>query len=246
MKSENKNINLKDLRKRYASSNNKFCMKIRENKNDIIYYNGIKAFEIQHTDEKNYNIVMPENIYNFNRSNIKKIDNILESVIKLRQDMSTYFVNSITSVKIAVSYAQYEKLGQNVNNELEKILNTIKEEINGKYDNYIKLNNIGNIKNYFINGYSKYKKSKIEIQKQFQEGTDEFKDRMKNLKKHDITYKIEINSPKENMNDIDKYIEDITNIEYIFIKNFLFGKNMQYLHLFKIPEFTYKRERFNK
>ena len=89
-----KNIDLKDLRKRYADSD-EFCIKIREKENDIVYYNGIKAFEIQHDKKENYEIKMPDNIYNFNKTNMKENNNILEGITELRKNMSKYFLKSI-------------------------------------------------------------------------------------------------------------------------------------------------------
>ncbi len=124
------NINLKKFRKKYASSK-EFIIKIRDkdkeiNKNrecqDIIYYNGIKAFCVENKscDAKHVKISIPENIYKLNRTNFtnlirlssndiyEKINTFLDNICLIRESMKSYFKISLSEGKLKFGRSYFE------------------------------------------------------------------------------------------------------------------------------------------
>ena len=217
------NIDINTLRKRYANPNLGFVIKIRnqleeKNRKDIVYYNGIKSFEIK--DEKPVEISMPDNIYKLNITNIlKNKESIIESTIDLRNDMKNFFPMRMESIKLIVSSSRLlkEKDAKEIFFRLTKLQEKVKEQ----YSKYFNMEDLDPTK----------------IMNQWK----------RNLKNHKKVANYEIKLQKKfNENDLED-IKKMVNIEYLFITALKLKEDVfKERALLKIPEFTYKSELENK
>lgn len=115
------NIGIKQLRKKLL--NEKFVIRIRENKGDIVYYNGIKVFVLNENKEKT-EVTVPENLYRFSFNDVKEIlesrqiDEELEERISLLSKFKEqkYFDFNMNSIS-------FEKADDYIHNEVENRFN---------------------------------------------------------------------------------------------------------------------------
>lgn len=218
-----KNIKLEELRKEYTKKDSEFIIRIREKENDIVYYNGIKAFEIQKKNKDILKIAIADNIFNLNKTNIENacqeqglnIEKLKEAIKTVRKDLSSYFHKILGKITLEIStkrYSEYVKKDNKSWMEFIGCIQKMKAIIEEKYQEYIDVEQLN--------------AEKIER---------EFDYQVKKIGKKTLKYEIIVNCKKEE----DNYIGDIVDIEYEFIKNFIFDEKMQYRPLYKIPKFTY-------
>lgn len=215
------NMKLEEIRERYGKEKGDFFIRIREQGNDIVYYNGIKAFEIRKNGEKVSKIIIADNIFNLNRTNIqnftKNTEDLKSAIKQVRKDLNGYFPRELNKITLEISRKNYENVEMNDKNreKFSDSIERIKKIVETNYRNYIE---------------DKLDKEKIK---------EELNKKYENNEK--LTYEIYL----KNRRDIkeykeDSYIEKIVDIEYDFINCFIFDENINYIPLFTIPKFKYK------
>lgn len=221
-----KNIELSTIRERYTKRDNDFIIRIREDSNDIVYYNGNKAFELvkdEEDKEKIKKIIIRDNIFNFNSKNIANIDinKLKEELQNSRKNIQKYTdIRILKSVTLQISANTYKKIlnDKKEMQDFELRINKLQTAIEKDYEKYInpKELNIEKVK-------------------------ETFEKKLKNKKEQSILeYKIYLkNNTKFAIENTDKYIKDTISIEYLFIKECIFEDNntIKNNSRFKIPQF---------
>ena len=123
------NIKLEKLRNLYLNSN-EFVIMIRDessniNKNtkkDIVYYNGIKALEIEKNNNEIENIIIKDNIYRINTTNVKNNskEDIINSIREVRKSIKDYLSFNLKRIEFQMSKNTYL---------FDEVLNNFKNEI---------------------------------------------------------------------------------------------------------------------
>jgi len=95
------NISLNDFRRKFDNIFPGFILRVRDGKNDIAYYNGNKAFEVQ-DEGNNISLSFPINTYKCNTSdviaNINNKENYINSLIDICSKMNDYYEFSMSSI----------------------------------------------------------------------------------------------------------------------------------------------------
>ena len=92
------NYNISNFRKEFDKNFPGFYLRIREDSNDIAYYNGLKAFEIVKESNDMLNIFFPINAYKCNPTNVKNNKNINEELKTLLLPMTSFFDFSMSKI----------------------------------------------------------------------------------------------------------------------------------------------------
>ena len=148
-------IQINDFRNLYLN-NNEFVIMIRDEndpinkntKNDIVYFNGIKAFEIEKNKNQIKNIIIKDNIYKINTTNVKNNskEKIIKSIETVRNKISEYLPLKLTKIEFQTS--KNHNLFDDAKN---KFINDISKYIKMGYtDGKIKLKETSKTKIYFI------------------------------------------------------------------------------------------------
>ena len=254
------NYDIKDLRKRYARSED-FIIKIRdqdkENNSDIVYYNGIKSFSMKSDKtDKSIAISLTDDIYKLNRSNIEniigkekdatKIEDLIQGIKDVRTNMKKYVGVHLSSIKLRIGSVFYKggkgKSYKEIQQEVYERLEKINKELEC-YDLKMDIQNI--MQNFAINCCEQLKEflkthpdllddstnvNENNVYEIINKLFEEHKDILKEIK---VDTGLQINNP---------LIEDDLKIEKIFILNTIFKEDLIYSNKtgFKIPEFTFK------
>lgn len=128
-----KNISLHELRKKYEDSE-EFIIRIRDsikekgsNKKDLVYYNGIKAFEI--SQNKDANIALSDKVYKINQANLldarEKSYNLIDAITALRNELKEYFTFKLESVTLKPAKSTYNNDKEKVRKSLENLFNEL-------------------------------------------------------------------------------------------------------------------------
>lgn len=230
-------MNREDARDEYSNSSD-LIIKIRDDK-DKVYYNGIKAFEI----DKNGIITIANNILNLNRA----------SIINIRDEFGNVNHEDIDFRIINTFYESRKLLQKSYIDESSKII--INVVLNSfKKDNNI-LNQIKNdLKKYGLDGLSLYStlddlNNELLIKASNylnDEGEKKFQIELK-FNKNDVELINAISNDEINRFELDnKKCLVSTIIEYIFLKNMIFKKDYTYDKLsgFAKPSFVTSHEKF--
>lgn len=110
MKKNNTKLNV--LRNLYLDSN-EFVIMIRDESNDInkntkkdiVYYNGIKALEIEKKDNEIKDIIIKDNIYKINTTNVKNNskEDIINSIREVRKSIKDYLSFNLKRIEFQMS-----------------------------------------------------------------------------------------------------------------------------------------------
>ena len=92
------NYNISNFRKEFDKNFPGFYLRIREDSNDIAYYNGLKAFEIVKESNDMLNIFFPINAYKCNPTNVKNNKNINKELKTLLLPMTSFFDFSMSKI----------------------------------------------------------------------------------------------------------------------------------------------------
>lgn len=204
------NCSLEDFRKDFNKNFQGFYLRVREDSNDIAYYNGIKAFEVSKNDDKSIKITIPKDVYELNATNVKNtkekgidivniindlknkyFDEILAEII-INKGLNSYDKNNHLKTKNAFENIR-ESLGENLKyfeNELnEEMVNKILASFdNNENSEKIKVSSYGedlNIEFIFIENCGKkygLAKPKFIYEKKVKEKTIEIEDLYKDTK----------------------------------------------------------------
>lgn len=95
--------NINKFRKEFDKNFPGFYLRIREDSNDIAYYNGLKAFEVVKENNNVLNIFFPINAYKCNPTNVKKNKKINEDLKTLLLPMTSFFDFSMSKISLKKS-----------------------------------------------------------------------------------------------------------------------------------------------
>lgn len=226
------NMELNEIRREYSKTDNNFIIRIRDNdkENDIVYYNGIKAFEIE-KEGKEYNIKIADNIFNLNKTNIEKfykdedkqgltVEALKEAISEARITLRDYFPKELEKITIKISANGFASLSEE-NETKKEFINSVKKRIAKIQENY-----------------GKYLKEKLSYEKIMAGMT---KKKTKNSEY--FVYEIQLNDIKKTNSE--EHIKTMVNLEYDFITCFIFDENMKYKRIFTKPEFSYQEDENN-
>ena len=104
--------NIKKFRKEFEHNLPLFYLRIREDSNDIAYYNGLKAFEVVKENDDIINILFPINAYKCNPTNVKKNKQINENLKSLLSPMTSFFDFSMSKISFKKSGYYKEEIAR--------------------------------------------------------------------------------------------------------------------------------------
>lgn len=220
-------IKLREIRKKYANSQSKFFIRIRENSNDIVYYNGIKAFEIKKSSENEISeIVMPDSIFTLNKTNIVKFransEELITAIKDMRRSLKKYFPQQLEKIVIRIKRESYKSILENSEKRecFIKKLDELRKRIesNKRYSKYIELSDILSISE--------------QINAQYENTSNN---------QQELKYEIKITNSNNPVSE-DEYIEDMVNLEYDVITSLILKEDKTYhvqTAIFSIPIFRY-------
>lgn len=146
------NCSLEKFRKDFNKNFQGFYLRIREDSNDIAYYNGIKAFEVAKNDDKSIKITIPKDAYELNATNVRNSKEKGIDIVKVINDLKNkYFDETLIEIVINKGPKSYDKNNQlksrkafeNIRESLGKNLKYFENELNDDLVNEI-LNSFDN------------------------------------------------------------------------------------------------------
>jgi len=149
---------LNNFRKNFNRNFQGFYLRIRNDSDDIAYYNGIKAFQVYKVDENTIGIKIPENVYNLNVTNVRNAKNKGIDIVSIIGNLKNkYFNKELIAIKINKGPLSYDK---NNHDKTITAFNNIKDSLgeNIKYfEDELSDELIEKILNSFDSGESSYK-----------------------------------------------------------------------------------------
>ncbi len=148
------NCSLEDFRKNFDKNFSGFYLRIRDDSNDIAYYNGIEAFQISKNDDKSAKVIIPESIYKLNVKNVKNSKEKGINIVKIVNDLKNkYFDEKLVEIVIKKGPNSYDKNDhsktmkafENIRKSLGNNLKYFEKELNDEVVNKI-LNSFDNNK----------------------------------------------------------------------------------------------------
>lgn len=140
------NCSLENFRKDFNKNFQGFYLRIREDSNDIAYYNGTRAFKVSINDEKSIKITIPKDVYELNATNVRNSKENGIDIVNIINDLKNkYFDEKLIEVIIKKGPKSYDKNNhlktreafKNIKKSLGKNLKYFENELNDDLVNKI-------------------------------------------------------------------------------------------------------------